>query len=381
MSAIAALVIVSATLLHAAEPSQRVHQSSSQPGAHTDHSFDAAIATARARLQQLVDNGRTPGVSGAVVIDGHLVWSEGFGFANLEHKVPATRDTRFGLGSISKTLTMAGALVLFEDGLLDLDAPVERYLPDFPHAGKGITLRRIAAHQSGLSDEFANAHNETAQHFATIDAAYQQIKRDRLVYEPGTQVQYATGTYTILARVMEAVARRPYLEIMRGKVFDPLGLRSMVPNERHRIIAGRTDFYVKAASGEYELGPFFDPSYKLPGAGFLATAEDVARFGAGLLDGALLNDRARQEMFTPVPLRDGTPTEYALGLRLDRHGDRTLLHLPGGGIGISGWIYIYPKEKLVLALLSNVPTGPVGGATHEIIATAFLDAISDREQR
>ena len=337
--------------------------------------YEAAVARGREVLESLVRGGRTPGVSVAVALGGTIVWSEGFGHADLEKRLPVTPATLFGIGSLSKTLTMAGVLTLVDAGLLDLDAPIETYLPDFPHKGKGITLRRLAAHQSGLSDEFAAAHYLTDRHFATIEEAYREIvARETIAYQPGSKVQYGTGLYTIIGRVMEAVAKRPYLNVMKERVFDRAGLTGVVPNDRTARIPLRTEFYVERAGGGFDKAPFFDPSHKLPGAGFLASAGDMARFGAALLRPGLLTDRARAEMRRAVPLADGRSTEYALGLQVGEFEGQPMLHLPGGGPGISAWLFLHPADDLVVALLSNVATGPVGGRTHAEIARAFRRA-------
>lgn len=337
--------------------------------------YEAAIARGREVLQGLVRDGRMPGVAVAVAREGRVVWSEGFGYADLEEKKPVVPATLFGIGSLSKTLTMAGVLSLVDAGLLDLDVAVETYLPDFPHKGKGITIRRLAAHQSGLSDDFAAAHYQTSRHFTSLDEAYREIiARERLTQAPGSHGQYATGLFTIIGRAMEVVAKRPYLDVMKERVFDRAGLSNIIPNDRTASIPGRTQFYAERAGGGFEPAPFFDPSFKLPGAGFLATAEDVARFGAALLRPGMVSDRARAEMFRPVPLADGTPTEYALGLRVAELEGKPMLHLPGGGLGISAWLFIHPADDLVIALLSNVATGPVGGRTHAEIYRAFTVA-------
>lgn len=331
-----------------------------------------AVAESRRAVEGLVENGQTPGVAVAVAAGGEVVWSEGFGFADLEHRVPVSDGTRFGIGSISKTLTMAAAVRLMQRGRLDLDAPVERYLDDFPHTKRGITLRRLAAHQSGMSDAFATAHYTTSRHFDTLDAAYQEIKAGPIEYEPGSKAVYATGTYSVIGRVLEKAAGRDYLTVMREELFEPAGVAGIVPNDRRAIIPHRTAFYANRERGGFEHGPFFDPSHKLPGAGYLATAREIATFGAALLRPDLLGDRARRELFTPVPLADGTPTEFALGLRVSSDAHGPLLHQPGGGIGISGWLFIHPDADLVIALLANVNTAPVGGRTHRQIADAFL---------
>ena len=365
-------IFASCTVSSSANRASMVGQHSA-PSVQPEQRYETAIARGRDVLGGLVRDGRAPGIAVGVALGGRIVWTEGFGHADLGNKLPATASTLFGTGSITKTLTMAGALAMMDAGLLDLDVGVETYLPDFPHKGRGVTLRRLAAHQSGLTDDFATAHYQTSRHFATLEEAYREMMAQEILsYEPGGKVQYATGLYTIIGRVMEVRAKRPYLTVMKDRVFDPAGLTSVVPNDRRATIAARTEFYSERPGGGFEKAPFFDPSHKLPGAGFLATAEDIARFGAALLRDGILSARARAEMFRPVPLSNGSKTEYALGLRLGEFDGRPLLHLPGGGIGISAWLFIHPHDDLVIALLSNVSTAPVGGRTHAEIARAFL---------
>lgn len=336
--------------------------------------LEQARATGRVRLRELVARGDSPGMAAAVSIDGAIVWAEGFGVANLEHGVPVSDRTRFGLGSLSKTITAIGLLSLVDRGRIDLDAPIERYLPDFPHAGSGITLRRLAAHQSGLSDRFATENNWTHEHYDDLDAAYRRIRDDPVVDEPGAKASYATGTYTLIGRAMERAAGKPYFDIITEAVVTPSGAHGVAPNDRKAVLPDRTSFYEASAGGGFEHGPYFDPSFKLPGAGLVGSASDVARIGGALLTGVLLSPAAQAEMFQPVALRDGAPSEYALGLRVGDHRGRRVLHLPGGGIGIAAWIYLYPRERLAMTVLSNVSTGSVGGKTHDVIASAFLQA-------
>ncbi len=335
----------------------------------------APIAAGRATLQGMIDRGEAPGCSVAVAAGGKVVWTEGFGWADLERRVPATARTRFGIGSISKSLTAAALVALAEDGTLDLDAPVERWLPDFPHPGRGVTLRRIAAHQSGLADEVATRLFPTAEHFPTLADAYREMRAERLAYEPGSRVEYATGSYTILGRAMERAAGKGFLEILGERVLAPAGIPGVVPNDPRRPPPERTSFYLPADGGGFTAAPPYDPSHKLPGAGFLATAEEMARFGAALLRPGILGERGRAELFRPVPLADGTATDYAPGFRVKDDGGRRLLHQPGGGIGISAWLFVFPDDDLVVALLANVATAPVGGATRQAITDAFFAAM------
>ena len=306
--------------------------------------------------------GAAPGAAVAVAVDGRIVWSEAFGEAD--------PNTRFGIGSISKALTLAAAMRLVDEGRLDLDAPVERYLPDWPHAGRGITVRRIAAHQSGLADAFADRHYNSTAHFPDLDSAYRHIRNERLVYPPGTGSVYATGLFTIVGRVLEKVVGEPYPELMRRLVFEPASMTRTVPNDPRHPPPDRARFYVRTG-GKVQPATAVDPSFKLPGAGFLSTAEDMARFGAALLRPGFLSPGARSEMFRPVPLTDGTATIYALGFQSLQEDGRRVLLQPGGGLGIAGWLALYPEQDVVVVILSNLTGSPLGDA-RRAVAESFL---------
>jgi serine beta-lactamase-like protein LACTB, mitochondrial len=346
--------------------------STSAPALAAQASSSQAASKARAAMREAIEGGAAPGASAAVAVNGEIVWSEGFGTSDIASGEPVTSATRFGVGSISKTLTLAAALALADEGKLDLDAPVERYLPDFPHRGRGVTVRRIGAHQSGIADEFANRHYYTTVHFSTLDSAYRLIAAAALEHQPGSRSEYATGLFTIAGRVLERVAGETYLEVMRRCVFAPAGMSATVPNDPRRPMSSRAAFYVRGEGKDFDRAPAFDPSFKLPGAGFLSTAEDIARFGAALLRPGLLSERSRHDIFTPVPLADGTPTPYALGFQSLREEDRRVLLQSGGGPGIASWLAVYPDDGVVVAILSNATGAPLGDAVRRAIADAFL---------
>jgi CubicO group peptidase (beta-lactamase class C family) len=331
-----------------------------------------AIARAREALGDAVRGGAAPGAAVAIAAGGRIVWSEGFGVSNLASGAPVDPGTRFGVGSISKTLTLTAAITLAEDGKLDLDAPIERYLPEFPHRGSGVTVRRIGAHQGGIVDSFATLHYYSTEHFPTLDSAYRLISAAPMGYRPGSRSEYATGLFTIVGRVLERVGGSSYLEVMRSRVLEPVGLAATMPNDPRRPPRDRTTFYLPRDDGGFDPAPPADPSFKLPGAGFLSTAEDLARFGAALLEPGLLSDAGRHELFTPVPLADGTPTRDALGFQsLEENGRRVLLQ-PGGGPGIAAWLAVYPDDDLVVAILSNATGAPLGDTVRRAVADAFL---------
>lgn len=339
----------------------------SQAGPYAD-----AVAKSRAAVREMLEREGVPGVGVAVAVGGEVVWAEGFGLSDLERRVPVTRETKFGIGSVTKSLTTALLGRLAEEGRVDLDAPVETYLPEFPHKNLKISARLIAGHLSGLDDTFGTSQMYTTTHYASTDAALREILKEPLRHWPRERHFYTTGPYTILAGVAERAAGRDFHSLLRHYVLDPLGLRDIVPNDRRAVIAHRTSFYVREG-GRTLNAPYFDPSYKWAGAGYLSTAEDVARFGAALLRPGFLKQSTLDELFRPLKTSAGEDTGFGLGWRVgtDKRG-RRIVHQPGGGPGISCWLVLYPDEELAVAILSNQTGAPVGGRVIEAIADSFI---------
>lgn len=337
----------------------------------SDFAADATRLLAEAHARS-----RAPAFQGAVATRDGLVWSSAAGLADVADGVDATTETRFGIGSISKSLTMVLALRLAERGVIDLDAPIETYLPGYPHAGRGVTIRRIATHLSGLSDEIGTSLRTTTRHFDTPSDAYEVLRDEPLVAEPGERHAYVTGPYTLIGAAIERATGERFEDLVRTHVLEPAGMRRTVANDRTRDIEGVSAFYVTDDDGEPVEHAPYDPSYKLPGAGYLSTASDLCRFGTALLEGGMVERGVLEgELWANAVDASGEPTGFGLGFRIDELEDGTpAMHQPGGGIGISGWLFVFPEEGVSVAVLSNQTGAPSGGReTFEIIERA-LDA-------
>lgn len=329
---------------------------------------------------------RIPALSAAVAVDGRVVWAEAMGLADVERRVPATRRTLFGIGSVTKALTTALAGRLVDQGRLDLDAPVERYLPDFPHAGRGITTRLVAAHLSGLDDRFAAANRLTTRHHTTAEALA-EIYKEPLRSAPGSEHFYGTGTYTVIAAVIEKASGEPFAAAMRRHVLDPLGMASTVPNDPHAPAPGRATFYEGDARGRAAPVPAYDPSHKLAGAGYLSTAADVSLFGSALARPGFLKETTLEQLFTSMKTSAGVDTGVGLGWRIGQQAypgmgwtigpdteKRRIVHQPGGGPGISCWLVIDRDARVAAVVLANLTSANVGGAAFDAMFEAFLRA-------
>ncbi len=259
-----------------------------------------------------------PGVSVAVVESGEYEWAEGFGFADLENNAPASEHTLYRLGSISKPLTAVGAMQIYERGQLDLDAPIQKYCPAFPKKQLPITTREVMGHLGGIRHYKSGSPDEAelgnTKHFDNpIQAGIDFFKNDALVADPGTHFHYSTQGYTLVGCVMEGASGAKYLDFMRQNVLAPAGMEHTQADDRFAIIPYRTRFYQQTKSGAVQNADFLDSSYKIPGGGWLSSAEDMARFEVAILNDKLLKPATRDLMWTPLKPSDGSKDRYGLG--------------------------------------------------------------------
>ena len=320
----------------------------------------AAARQAGEWVRAYLAQSRVPGAAVAVVAGGDVVWSEGFGLADVEQRVPVTRRTRFRVGSVSKLFAAATAMKLSETGRLDLDAPVQRYVPAFPaHAGPPVTARLLAGHLAGIrgyrASDFALGRNIDLTVFPTTDSALAIFRGDSLVAPPGSTYRYTTFGYTLLGAVVEGAAGEEYTTALHRLVLAPLGLAHTVPDRWDAVVAGRTRFYGYAGrdAAPVNESPVF-VTYKWAGGGLLSTADDLARFGAAHLRPGFFSASGLRALFTPQRTAGGALTGVGLGWRVgtDLTG-RVVYHHAGTIEGGRAALLVYPAEGVVVALLTN----------------------------
>ena len=299
-----------------------------------------------------------PGVSVAVVENAEFEWAAGFGFADLESNVPASEHTLYRLGSISKPLTAVGALQLWERSQLDLDAPVQKYCPAFPEKQQPITTREVMGHIGGIR-HYKNGPEDlevgNTKHFDDpIQAGLDFFKNDPLVGAPGTHFHYSTQGYTLVGCVMEGASREKYVEFMRQNVFAAVGMEHTQFDDRLAVIPYRTRFYRKTDGGTVQNADFLDSSYKIPGGGWLSSAEDMAKFEVAILNDKLIKHSTRDLMWTPLKPSDGSKDTYGLGWAVRDENGILLVGHSGGQQGTSTDFTIAPERRSGVVVLANM---------------------------
>lgn len=319
--------------------------------------YGDAIRHAREIATELVAAKKIPGLSIAVGRNGTVIWSEGFGLVDVEKGVPVTPLTRFRLGSVSKVLTAAGVARLVEDSKLDLDAPVQRYVPAFPAKPWPVTTRQLAGHIAGIR-HYANDFNgplKGAPHFESVSKGLVIFANDPLLFEPGTQYAYSSYGWNLISAVIEGAAGEEFLAYMQRAVFEPLGVRSLTADHVDRIIPQRTSFYARSRDGVLRNASYSDNSYKWAGGGFLGTAEDLVRFGSAHLQPGFFRQPTLDLLFTSQVLSSGKPTGVGIAWRTGVDGSgRRILHHGGSLDGGRAMLMMLPESGVVVAMLSNI---------------------------
>ena len=315
---------------------------------------------------------RVPGVSVAVVENGAYVWAAGFGMADLENFVPATERTLYRLASISKPLTATAAMQLWERGKLDLDAPVQKYCPAFPTKESPITTRQLLGHLGGIrhyrSDSQEDAEFGNTKHFEDpIEAGLNFFKNDALVEKPGTKFHYSTQSFTVAGCAIEGASGEKYVDYVRKNIFVVAGMSRTQADDRYAIIPYRTRFYHKDKSGAVVNAEFLDSSYKIPGGGWLSSAEDMAEFEVAMLNDKLVRRATRDVMWTPQKAADGSQNDYALGWGTGKGLGVPDVGHGGGQQGTSTFLMLAPEQRDGVVVLINMDSVDASALATELM--------------
>ena len=311
--------------------------------------------------KQLVEF-QLPGLSLAVVKDGKIIKAEGYGFAERDGKVPATPETVYKIGSISKQFIATGIMLLAQDKRLRLDDRINKYLPNAPSSWTPITIRHLLTHTSGLvreSPAFSPMQNRSD---AELLAAAHKVP---LRFAPGDKWEYSNTGYVALGEIIRVVSGQPWSEYLHQKVFAPAGMAVTLPTNTTASVPNRAAGYTGSANKRKA-----DEWVALRASGaFLSNVLDLAKWDALLYTGNILSQAARREMWTRVRLNDASTDPYGLGWHIDLGvGKRQRIWHGGGLPGFTAHFVRYLDEKLSVIALSNGDDSDMGAIANGVAA-------------
>jgi CubicO group peptidase (beta-lactamase class C family) len=319
-----------------------------------------------------LNRGDAPGLVVGVARDGVTLYRRGFGLASIEHGVANMPSTRMRIGSTSKHFTCVAALLLAEQGLLDIDAGVRRYLPELPEMADEPTLRQLMTHTGGLRDSLDVGFLASGMTIKPRGESMAVQRRQRDVnFPPGERVVYNNGGYHMLSLVIERVAGMPFEDFLRQRIFAPLRMRDTesVPSD-FALLPGVATLHVPQPGGRWRRGMF--PSEEVLGEGaIVSTVDDMLRWLAHLRQPDTVGSAAAwAQMLAPARLNNGMLTSYALGLQVETYRGVGVVHHGGTVIGGHCQMLTVPGHALDIILISN--GAPVGLAD---LANRIIDAV------
>jgi serine beta-lactamase-like protein LACTB, mitochondrial len=324
-------------------------------------------ADAVERGRQIMRTGLTEqnltGLSVAVGVGGDIVWAEGFGWADLENRVPVAPNLRFSIGTASKVLTSAAVGLLLEQDRLNLDDEIQTYVPEFPKKQWPVTLRQLMGHVAGVRNDGGDEGPLYSERCERPVEALPHFAGRSLLFEPGTQYRYSSYGWILVSAAVEAAADEPFLGFMRTQIFEPLGMDDTRADSATEPIANRATFYFPrfAADPRYGLHLMrpIDYSCYAGASAFLSTPSDLVRFGMAINSGTLLRPATVQLLQTPQRLASGEETGYGLGWDLETvtlAGEPTAVAGHDGETlgGMVASLMTFRKQGIVVSVMSNI---------------------------
>lgn len=316
------------------------------------------------------DDNKLPGMSVTIAKKGAIVYSEGFGYADLENEVPVDpAKSKFRIGSVSKPFTAAALAVLFENGKINLDTNIHVYVPEFPNKKrkKHVTLRLTAGHLAGIR-HYKKGEFLSAQNYPTVRQGLDIFKDDTLLHKPGSKYTYSSYGWNLISAAVETAAEEDFLAYIQRVVFDSLQMSNTQADHNDRIINGRTRFYVKDKEGNFKNAPYVDNSYKWAGGGFLSTTEDLMKFGQAHLKPGYLKKETLEEFFRSQTTKRGEKTNYGMGwATYERDNGINYYGHSGGSVGGSTIFIFYPEQEIVVAVVSNLSSVQYGDLAFQLL--------------
>jgi CubicO group peptidase (beta-lactamase class C family) len=312
-----------------------------------------------------------PGVSLALVQDGKVIYAKGYGYANLEHEVPAKPETVYQLASVSKQFTAAGVLLLVQDGKIELDKPINTYLTDAPESWQAITVRHLLNHTAGLGDygaDFDYLQPKTQEEMLNV------IYQSELMFEAGSRFSYSNFGYNTLSILISKVSGQSFSDFMTERIFAPLGMSATTVISERDIVMDRAQGYQlevsEATQSSVKNQSWVNPSLNVFGDGaFYSTVLDMAKWDAALYGSNILSEESKKTLWEPLTLSNGASwpiaDAYGMGWSVGSVNRHAFVEHSGGWQGFATHFLRFVDDRLTVVVLANLDVaGSSGIARH-----------------
>lgn len=322
---------------------------------------------------------QTPGLAVSITVDGEEIYQAQKGYANLEHKVPITSDTRFLVGSISKQFTCFAILLLEQEGLLSIDSNVMLYIPELQNLKQDITLRQLMTHTSGyrntgdLTSITGRSESDQISFREVVDLILRQRSTN---YRPGDRFQYCNSSYIILAEVVSRVSGQSFSAFVQERILTPLEMtNSQFVEDDGTVIKNKANSYQKLGD-EYRFIPMNRPF--VGSTGLWTTAQDLGRWASNFHQMKIGEETLITKMRTRGQLNNGQQLPYALGQEIKDYKGLEVVFHGGGDAGYRAYLLRVPKYKLSVAIMGNFEVFNPLNMAYGLIDVALAEYITNQ---
>ena len=299
-----------------------------------------------------------PGCALGIVKDGKLIYSKGYGIADLEHDIAITPSSVFGIGSITKHFVAFSILLLEEQGKLSIDDNIQKFLPDFPVYGAPITIKHLLYHTDGIRDYGSLKYFKgiSALNHTDSDDAYDMIKRQKeLNCVPGEEYVYGNSGHFLLVRIVEKASGQSLRLFAQEHIFVPLGMKSTFFKDNNTDLIKNRAYSYSSKTGEKGYNNIINRNVHVGGVGLRTTIEDLAKWDQNFYTNKLGKGEELiiQKMHEEGLLNNGEGTDRTLGLQIRNYKGLKVVGSAGSGFGYKAQLMRFPDEKLSVIILAN----------------------------
>lgn len=297
--------------------------------------------------------------SGTILIakNGKPIFEKAYGYADIDKQILNNLETKFALGSMNKMMTGLAIVQLYQEGKLDFNDLIIKYIPDYPNkeAANKITIRHLLTHTSGLGGIFTEKWEKKKDSVRNVQDWFEFFAEDSLLFKPGKKNEYSNAAYIVLGAIIEKISGIDYYTYIRKNITEPLGMKNTEFYAKTDIVDNMAEGYMRNNSTNMpQKNTNTRPFRGMPAGGGYSTVKDLLKFADALRTMKLLNKKNTETLITRkqrlVPIM---PVGYGYGFLDDgRNGIRTVGH-PGGAPGMCGELDIYWESGYTVIVLSN----------------------------
>ncbi|SFH20605.1 serine hydrolase [Pedobacter insulae] len=331
----------------------------------------------RKMANELLNVAKLPGLSIAIRKKNEIIFAEGFGYSDTKRKIPITSNTQFRAASTSKAIAVTGLAVMMQEGVIDIDAEVQKYVPSYPFKEYPITLKQLAGNISGMPHYLGSDKLENRFYVSTKDALT-VFSHHKLLFKPQTKYSYSSAGFVLLSAAMEGASGINFLDYLQDKVFNPMGMKSTEPDMgKYRVMPNLTNYYEKKSDNYVVIKNPRDVSSIWAAGGFVTTPTDLVNMTKAYANGYLTNNTVKK-MFQSQTLLSGEKTNVGIGWRIGADmEERNVIEHAGVTEGTRSIISYFPDDDIAISVITNTDWVSSIEETAHMLALPFLKKIKN----